>query len=161
MEHGSTQQGVPPALAGTWQQTSTLLALRALINEVVHSNHLVARRAGMSVSELVTLAHLSQDRVGPAEIARRLGLTTAATTGIVDKLEQRGYVERHPHPGDRRRTELVISPTGRRRMVELMLPMFTALDDVDAALDEGEREVVQRYLLGALEAYRELRDPVD
>jgi len=141
-----------------WQQTETLLLLRAVLDEAIHANHVVARRAGMSVSELLTLAHLSRERIGPAEISRRLSVTTAAATGIVDKLVARGYVERSPHPADRRRTELVISDAGRGAVVRQMLPMFMALDEVDRGLDDAQREVVSRYLAGVLDAYRELRD---
>ena len=141
-----------------WQQTETLLLLRAVLDEAIHANHVVARRAGMSVSELLTLAHLSRERIGPAEISRRLSVTTAAATGYVNNLVPRGYVERSPHPAARRRTELVISDAGRGAVVRQMLPMFMALDEVDRGLDDAEREVVSRYLAGVLDAYRELRD---
>lgn len=147
-----------PMRRNGWQQTESLLLLRAVLDEAIHANHVVARRAGMSVSELLTLAHLSRERIGPAEISRRLSVTTAAATGIVDKLVARGYVDREPHPADRRRTELVISEAGRDAVVRQMLPMFLALDKVDRGLDEAEREVVSRYLAGVLDAYGELRD---
>ncbi len=141
-----------------WPQTESLTALRALINEAIHANHVVARRAGISVSELLTLAHLSMEEIGPAEIARRLAVTAPAATIIVDKLVARGYAERQPHESDRRRTDLVISEAGRTAVVTQMLPMFLALDAVDRALEDDEREVVTRYLGAVLEAYQRLRD---
>ena len=46
----------------------------------------VARRAGLSQSELVALEHRSRAPVGPGQLARLLGVTTAASTGVVDRL---------------------------------------------------------------------------
>ena len=76
------------------QQPPTLLALRDLVAAGSRVNHTVARRAGLSATELVTLEHLSREQIGPAEVARRLEVSTAAATGIVDRLVSRGHVER-------------------------------------------------------------------
>ena len=88
----------------------------------------MARRAGLSETELVTLEHLSREQIGPAEVARRLEVSTAAATGIVDRLVSRGHVERRPHEVDRRRTELDITDSGRGEIVGHLMPMFAALD---------------------------------
>jgi DNA-binding MarR family transcriptional regulator len=136
-----------------WAQTPSLLALRELVATSERVNRVVARRAGLSESELVTLSHLSRERIGPAEVARRLDVSTAAATGIVDRLVSRGHVERRPHAGDRRRTELVITDSGRQEVVHHLLPMFGVLDRLDRSFSEDEREVVARYLRGATAAF--------
>lgn len=136
-----------------WDETPSLRALRELVAVAARTNHVVARRAGLSETELVTLEHLSRERIGPAEVARRLEVSTAAATGIVDRLVGRGHVERRPHPDDRRRTELVITPSGRSEVVAHLLPMFVALDRLDRGFSQAERAVVQRYLEGAAEAF--------
>lgn len=92
--------------------------------------------------------------MGPAEIARALDLTTAAATGIVDRLEARGHVERHPIPGDRRRKGVHITDAGRQDARGHLRPMIDGLQANDAAFTEEEREVVRRYLAGATEAIR-------
>src|SRR5688572_11560767 len=111
MDEVSGTMGRPggPGAARGWDQTASLIALRELLTTGARLNHVFTRRAGLSESELVTLEHLSRERIGPAEVARRLEVSTAAATGIVDRLVGRGHVERHPHPGDRRRTELVMT----------------------------------------------------
>lgn len=136
-----------------WVQTSTLLALRDLVSAGARVNHTVARRAGLSPSELITLEHLSRERIGPAEVARRLEVSTAAATGIVDRLVARGHVERRPHPEDRRRTDLVLTDSGRSETVAHLMPMFVALDGLDRSFDEAERAIVERYLRGAVAAF--------
>jgi DNA-binding MarR family transcriptional regulator len=40
--------------------------------------------------------------VSPSELTRYLGVSTASTTAIIDRLEKSGHVKRVPHPTDRR-----------------------------------------------------------
>ena len=142
-----------------WAASGTLEALRELVTTGARVNQVVARRAGISHTELVTLEHLSREQIGPAEVARRLEVSTAAATGIVDRLVARGYVERRPHAADRRRTQLVLTESGRREVVSHLLPMFVALDRLDRDLTAAEREVVERYLRGATAAFEQVLDP--
>ena len=156
---GTTDGGATDGGRGSrWAETGSLLALRHLIATSARVNHAVARRAGLSETELVTLEHLSRERIGPAEVARRLEVSTAAATGIVDRLVSRGHVERRPHAGDRRRTELVITDSGRGEVVGHLLPMFVALDRLDRSFTDDERAVVERYLRGAAEAFERVLD---
>jgi DNA-binding MarR family transcriptional regulator len=94
--------------------------------------------------------------LGPVEIGRLLGVTSAASSGVVDRLVSRGHAERRSHPGDGRRTEVVITDSGRAEVLARMRPMFEALADLDASLDDHDRDVVERYLQGATAAMRNL-----
>jgi len=142
-----------------WDASGPLVALRELLTVAARLNHTVARRAGISDTELVTLEHLSRERIGPAEVARRLEVSTAAVTGIVDRLVSRGHVERRPHTADRRRTELVLTESGRGEVVGHLLPMFIGLDRLDRGFTDEERAVVERYLRGAVEAFERVLEP--
>ncbi|MGQ0840161.1 MarR family winged helix-turn-helix transcriptional regulator [Actinokineospora sp.] len=46
------------------------------------------------------------------ELGRHLGVTKQAAVQLVDELEQRGYVERTPHPTDRRSRLVALAPRG-------------------------------------------------
>ena len=46
--------------------------------------HAIARRIGLSESELHSLRHLLAGPLGPNDLARTLGVTSAASSGIVD-----------------------------------------------------------------------------
>jgi len=60
--------------------------------------HAIARRIGLSESELHSLRHLLAGPLGPNDLARTLGVTSAASSGIVDRLESRGHVSRQASP---------------------------------------------------------------
>lgn len=116
----------------------------------------VARGAGLSTTELHSLRHLIRGPLGPVELAKLLGVTSAASSGVVDRLTSRGHAERRSHPADGRRTEVVITESGRAEVLERLRPMFEALAVLDATLSDEEREVVERYLRGATAAMRTL-----
>jgi DNA-binding MarR family transcriptional regulator len=48
------------------------------------------------------------------ELGEHLGITKQAAVQLVDELEKRGYVERRPHPTDRRSRLISLTPRGRR-----------------------------------------------
>jgi DNA-binding MarR family transcriptional regulator len=144
----------------TWADTPSLLALRRAVNASARVRPVVAHAARLSHSELVALEHLTAGPVGPAELARLLEVTTAAATGIVDRLEARGHVERVADPHDRRRTSVHVTESGRAEVVGLLMPMFRALQDLDQEFTESERDVVARYLRGATAAFETVAGPV-
>lgn len=137
-----------------WQQTHTLDLLRELCDTAERVRPAVAERAGLSRSELLALEHLMPEALGPVEVSRRIGVTSAATTGIVDRLAARGHVVREPHETDRRRTQVAITESGRAEVFGYLMPMFRALAEMDGELSDDERRVVDRYLERAIEAFR-------
>jgi DNA-binding MarR family transcriptional regulator len=92
--------------------------------------------------------------MGPVELAKALGVTSAAASGVVDRLVARGHAERRPHAADGRRTEVVVTESGRHEVFALLAPMFTGLAEIDAPLTADERALVERYLRGAIAAMR-------
>ena len=152
-----SNSSVDPELASlvpAWTPTSTMTALQTLVDQAALTPSAVARRAGISTSELHALRHLSDAPLGPAELARRLGVTTAPSSGIVDRLEGHGHVERRQHTQDGRRTEVMLTDSGRRELFRLMAPMFAELAELDATLSDDERNTVNRFLAGATAAMR-------
>ncbi len=144
------------ALGEDWVPTSTLQALHALTKLSAQVTPTIARRAALTPNELRALEQLMDGPVGPAELARVLGVSSAAVSGIVDRLEARGHAERSAHGSDRRRTAVTISPSGRREVAAYLMPMFRELARLDAELSDEDRVVVDRYLQGAIRAIQVL-----
>lgn len=145
-------EGSARARAAGLVGTPTLDALRALLQAGTAMRRAIARRAGLSHSELQTLDHLSAGPIGPADVARLLDVTTAAATGIVDRMVSRGHAERHRHPGDGRRVDVHLTDSGREEILGHLMPVFVELARHDASFTDAEREVVLRYLEGARHA---------
>jgi DNA-binding MarR family transcriptional regulator len=135
------------------------LALRDLVEAGALLRHVVSRRARLSETEMTTLDHLSRGPLGPAEVARLLEVSTAASTGVVDRLVERGHAERRAHPEDRRRVEVHLTASGRRELLEHLGPMLAGLAALETSFDEAELAVVERYLRGAIDALEAVTHP--
>ncbi len=92
--------------------------------------------------------------MGPGELSRVLGVSSAAASGIIDRLEGRGHAVRESHVSDGRRTSVRISASGREEVIGFLMPMFRELAVIDAELDDAERAAVERFLTGAVRALR-------
>ncbi len=69
----------------------------------------------VSFPQFLLLGHVGMhDSLSMSEIAEKMSHTTAAATGLVDRLEKLGYAERMPAPNDRRKVLVRITKKGRR-----------------------------------------------
>ncbi len=80
------------------------------------------------------------------EIAKKMGHTTAAATGLVDRLEKLGHVKRAHATDDRRKILVKITASGESIVGEVRDDMVTNLLKMMAHLDSNEqRSWVQIY----------------
>ena len=64
-----------------------------------------------------------EGRVPAGRLAEASGLTTAAVTAVIDRLEQAGYARRTSDPSDRRRVLVELTPLARERAAVIWGPM--------------------------------------
>ncbi len=125
---------------GLAELDDTTLAVRALISASQDLTVRMARRMGVNVSDMTAILWLSEHGpVGGAELARRLGISTAATTVLVDRLERAGHVERVRDTVDRRRVTLTETAEARAAALRAWLPAIQEIDEVSRSLSESER----------------------
>src|SRR5512135_3233265 len=93
------------------QSTKTDLKKRALKAVAEYAVNLTRFRNAMSegmgfnVSDMECLRLLFLRGIAtPSELARHTGLTSGATTAMLDRLEKGGFIDRQPNPNDRRGT---------------------------------------------------------
>ncbi len=91
--------------------TKTALKRRALTAVAEYGVNLtrfrnaMAERQGLSVTDMECLRLLFlRGTATPTELSRHTGLTSGATTAMLDRLEKAGLIERRPNPDDRRGT---------------------------------------------------------
>ena len=77
------------------------------------------------------------------ELTAQVGLAHSTVSGIVDRLEKRGLIERKPNLNDRRHTRIIVSEEVREFM-EKRYPVIAAhpLYDVLRAADATERDAI-------------------
>lgn len=102
--------------AHTSATTDVLDALARFRAADAQMHQRVRTNAALGENELRILQYvLACDRAGtdvkPSEISRHLGISSASTTALLDRLERLGSVQRVNHPTDRR--SILIAPTER------------------------------------------------
>lgn len=80
------------------------------------------------------------------DIAAHLGISSASTTKLLDRLEAAGHVVRRPHPTDRRALSITIAPATRRAALDTMGRHQARRFLVAAQLSPDERALVTRFL---------------
>ncbi|WP_285600346.1 MarR family transcriptional regulator [Kineosporia sp. NBRC 101731] len=138
---------------------ATTDAVQDLVVAALEVRRKVIQQLGLTETELGALEHLSLTPSSPGELARLLHVSTAASTGVVDRLEGRGHVERRPHPTDRRRTEVHLTSSGRGAIERQLMPMLAGLSALDEGLSESERATVLKYLRGVVQAFSQVNSP--
>src|SRR4051794_20898275 len=73
-----------------------------------------ANRGGrdLSLRQLAVLYLIREGAAFPSELARQLRISPAVVTGLLDRLAQRGYVQRLADASDRRRLRLALTDAG-------------------------------------------------
>lgn len=107
-------------------------SLRALILAGERYRQVISEHVGLGVTETQAVSYLTVhgDR-GQNELAADLGLSSGASTALVDRLERQGIAERYPHPSDRRRTLVRLTARGHRVVTESHEWLLNALCDVE------------------------------
>lgn len=109
---------------------------------------------GASVSQLGVLMFLDKHPGAlQKELSQALGMNNPGVTGLVNRMEANGLLQRQPCPNDGRASRLQLTAQGKARAAEI--PPFIA--ELNATMTEGfsdeEIEVVLRFLNALLERF--------
>ncbi|MFJ2772721.1 MarR family winged helix-turn-helix transcriptional regulator [Streptomyces sp. NPDC087300] len=148
-----------PDVRAEWRRAEVLEQLTAAGREnsavTVMFHSAVAARQGLGATETKTLDLLQ--RGGPLtakELAERTALAPASVTGLVDRLESKGFVRRVKHPTDKRRVLIEIRQERLTDLEEIFEDWAREVGELYEEFSTDELETVTRFLEGASERQR-------
>lgn len=98
-------------------------------------------RGHVSFAQYCLLGFLAQQEyLTMSEIAQRMGHTTAAATGLVDRLEKLGHARRVHAQDDRRKILVQITASGSRLVGEVRSDMVETLLKIMQKLEPAEQK---------------------
>jgi DNA-binding MarR family transcriptional regulator len=154
-----------PGSARRHVETEFLTALRGAGAAMQLLGAAAAERIGINVTDLNCLNILALNgQLTAGELARKTGLTTASITGVLDRLEDAGFVRRERDTIDRRRVVVRLDPTrGLRDVAPVFAPVIQAWRAAAARYTDEELSLIldfQRELEQIMrEALIQLREP--
>ena len=99
--------------------------------------------AGLNVTDMECLRFLFQKGVStPSELGRHTGLTSGATTAMLDRLEKAGLIERRPNPDDRRGTLIAPAQSSAEKAASWFESARNAQDELISSYSESELEII-------------------
>ena len=110
-----------------------------------------AARHGLHPTDLAALvavlnAEIRGASVTAGDLAARLGVTSGAVTGVVDRLERSGHLRRRRDDRDRRRVYLHYADDGYALAAAFFGPLGALSDGVMDEFDDAELATVHRFL---------------
>jgi len=107
----------------------------------------VAEKLGLSMAEMEALGLLFQTgQSSPSELAALTGLTSGATTAMLDRLEGGGLIRRLPNPRDRRGTLIVPDKDGQERVRASFNSARRVQEELVKAYGGAELQVLADFL---------------
>jgi DNA-binding MarR family transcriptional regulator len=101
-------------------------------------------KGNVSFPQFFLLTYLSSEEyLTMSDIAKKMGHSTAAATGLVDRLEKLSYVERMHAAEDRRKIMVRITAKGIELVAKMRNEIANDLAGILAGMDEDQAEAVE------------------
>ncbi|WP_345188755.1 MarR family winged helix-turn-helix transcriptional regulator [Microbacterium panaciterrae] len=137
------RDAVLAALADSGRELSTAVIL-------FHTN--LARRVGLGPSEEKVLELVHRHRHATvSELAEHAGMRKNSLSDTLDRLEEKGFVERQPHPSDGRKVSVIGTTSGTERIGALFGGLISQLGELNAEYTTEELAVIADYQRRAAE----------
>jgi DNA-binding MarR family transcriptional regulator len=137
--------------------------LRALSNVQDRLDQYAAHRFGLNRTDLRALDLIGQaGTVSPTVLAAALGMSTGATSAVLDRLEASGYARREQDPDHRRRTAVRVTAATEHLSEEIFGPIIRATVGQAAALSAKQLRDTADFLAAhrtTLEQYLDATQP--
>lgn len=133
------------------RSTSVMEAMRAYRAAEVAMRRRTQQSMDMGENELLVLRFLARARlrgedVTPVALSRYLGITSASTTALLDRLEKSGHITRTPNPSDRRSVLIHSSDKSDAEVRHALSAMHERMMGVVREMDQDQRYTVIRFL---------------
>lgn len=142
-------------LTRTQLHAALKLALQTISGQSVLFSHALAGRLEMNPTDLECLGVLmASGPITAGRLSEETGLTTGAITGIVDRLEGHGHVQRERDKKDRRRVFIHVNHQSLARIAPLFESMEASMEQLCTRYSDAELRAILDFMQSATEITR-------
>lgn len=133
------------------EQDRTLRAIQQLTDAMDHMHGTMNQQMGLNASDLralraMSIKQLRGDEVTPYGLSVHLSMSTAATTALIRRLVDHGFLHRRPHPTDRRSQILTLTDSARATFHQHFDQHLQTMQAVIAEYPAGQLETITQFL---------------
>ena len=108
--------------------------------------HVIGERLGVNATDMECLGViLFKGLTTPKELAQYTGLSSGATTAMLDRLEKSALISRRPNPEDRRSTHIVLVKETAEKLAPFFASLREAQDQIVSSYSEPELELLADF----------------
>lgn len=120
--------------------------------------HAVGTKLGVNATDMECLGVIFFKGIAtPKELSEYTGLSSGATTAMLDRLEKSGMVERHPNPNDRRSTLIVVVKKAAKKIEPLFRSVRKAQEAIVSSYSEEELKIIDDFFQKSAQMWEQER----
>ena len=120
--------------------------------------HVIGERLGVNATDMECLGViLFKGLTTPSELAQYTGLSSGATTAMLDRLEKSELIARRPNPNDRRSIHIVLVQETAAKLAPWFASLREAQDQIVSRYSEPELELLADFFTRSVTMWEEER----
>jgi DNA-binding MarR family transcriptional regulator len=129
--------------------TDILIPIRKIVRAINLDSKKIQKECGLSIPQILALTYLSRSndyQCTQLELRKFLELNSSTVTGIVSRLEKKGFIAKLPAKGDKRATQLSLTSNGLKVLQQAPPLLQEQLVDKLSKLPSEKFEIIQEGL---------------
>lgn len=134
--------------------TGILIKIRKIIRSIDIESKKIQKEYGISIPQLLCLNFLHKSpnyQSTQGEIRKFLNLNSSTVSGIIDRLEKKGFVARLPKLGDKRTVNIALTTAGDKLLNGVPFLLHEQLSEKLSKISESELNKIQEGLDALIE----------
>ncbi|MFV0592164.1 MAG: MarR family winged helix-turn-helix transcriptional regulator [Draconibacterium sp.] len=131
------------------ETTDILIKIRKIVRSIDIESKKIQKEYGVSIPQVLCLNYLHQSpnyQSTQGEIRKFLNLNPSTVSGIIDRLEKKGYLARLPKLGDKRVVNIVLTSAGDKLLNRIPALLHMQLSEKLKLLTGDELQIVESGL---------------
>lgn len=131
------------------ETTDILIQIRKIVRSINLESKKIQKEYGVSIPQVLCLNYLHeapQYQATQGKVKKFLNLNSSTVSGIIDRLEKKGYVARLPKSGDKRVVNIALTSAGYEIIASMPSLLHEQLSDKLNTLNASELKGIEESL---------------